>query len=436
MKVIFDTTVLGHGFNAKSADVLLVKKFLDSTSSELCVPATVIEEAVNLVRKSVEGANQELREPQRLTGDITTFKKFDVKSAVAKYRGDLDALLQSLKARILPFPTVSHADLANRALAAYKPFVTGGRGYRDALIWYTVLELASSCGGEDIAFVSANSHDWCKSKTELELHADLVNDLKSKEIDISSFKYFDSLATFVQKCAIETLPVSSPSEELAPTPPDYQQLLVDGDKAVETMLASPLADFLRSLSRADLPVENLEVLGLSAATDIKPSPIRTVDNERRLLEFSAKYRVGIQCLIKKADLAIWSQRLSLQQRQELDESRLRIQATRAIKVLFHLIEKGENTESFDIVSITPAYYSEYNGFDPVAVRSYQSEMHAPDHTDWGNVKCDSCGEEFFLGCHRLYPQPSRAKHVAMLKQKLAADHKVGRPHEDLYELSS
>lgn len=238
-----------------------------------------------------------------------------------------------------------------------------------------------------------------------------MNDLKAKGIDVSSFNYFDSLASFVQKCAIETLPVSSPSEAVAPTPPDYQQLLIDGDKAVETMLASSLADFLRSLSRADLPVEDLEVLGLSAATDIRPSPIRTVDNERRLLDFSAKYRVAIQCLIKKADLGIWSQCLSLHQRQEWDESRLRIQATRAIRVRFHLIEKGENTETFSIASISPAYYREFTGFDPVAVRGYQSEVHAPDHTDWGKVKCDSCGEEFFLGCHRLYPQPSPAKYV-------------------------
>lgn len=146
MKVIFDTTVFAHGFNSKSGDVRLIKKFLESTPSELCVPAIVIEEAVNLVRKSIEEANQELREPQRLTGDTTTFKKFDVQSAVAKYRGDLDALLQSLKTRILPFPAVSHADLANRALAAYKPFVTGGRGYRDALIWYTVLEWHPAAG--------------------------------------------------------------------------------------------------------------------------------------------------------------------------------------------------------------------------------------------------------------------------------------------------
>lgn len=396
---------------------------------------SVVEEAVNLVRKGIEEANQKLSEPQRLTGDTATFKKVDVKSAVAKYRSDLDALLQSLKARILPYPAVSHADLVIRALSARKPFVPGGRGYRDALIWYTVLELASGCGGEDVAFVSANSHDWCKTKAELELHSDLVSDLEAKGIEVASFKFFDSLATFVQKYAIETLPVSSPSEEVTPTPPDYQQLLIDGDKAVETMLVASLPDFLRSLSRADLPVEDFEVLGLSAATDIRPSPIRTIDNERRLLEFSAKYRVAVQFLIKKTDLAIWSQRLSLHQRQDWDESRLRIQATRAIRVLFHLIEKGENTETFSIASISPAYYSEFSGFDPVAVKSYQSEVHAPDHTDWGKVKCDSCGEEFFLGYHRLYPQPSPAKYVAMLEQKLAADHKVGRPHEDLYELS-
>jgi hypothetical protein len=435
MKIIFDTTVFGHGFNAKASDFRLIKKFLESTPSELCVPAIVIEEAVNLVRKGIEEANQKLNVPQRLTGDTTTYAKLDLNSALVKYRSDLDTLLKSLKARILPYPSVSHEDLTNRALAVIKPFVSSGRGYRDALIWYSVLELASGCG-EEIAFISANSDDWCRSKTEIELHSDLVKDLKAKGIDVASFRFFDSLASFVQMHAIEALPVSSTSAEAPLTPPDYQQLIIDGDKAIETLLASSLPDFLRSLSRADLAVEDLEVLGLSAATDISSSPIRTIDSERRLLQFSAKYRVAVQFLIKRADLAIWSQRLSLHQRQDWDESRLRIMATRAIKVLFHLVEKGENTESFSIASISPAYYSEYTGFDPVAVRHYQSEVHAPEHTNWANVKCVSCGEEFSVGCHRLYPQTSEAKYVAKLQQKLAADHKIGRPHDDLYEFSS
>lgn len=437
MKVIFDTTVFGHGFNAQSADVRLIKKFLNSTSAELCVPTMVIDEAVNLARKSIEESNKSLGDTQRLTGDSATFKKVEVKTAVAKYRSDLDSLLQSLKARILPYPAVSHADLAKRALDAYKPFVSGGRGYRDALIWYTMLDLASSCKGEEIAFISGNTHDWCKSKTEIELHSDLVKDLKSKGIDAASFKYFDSLASFVEKYAIETLPVSSPSVPVTAAPADYQQLLVDGDEAIKTMLSASLPDFLRSYSRADLQVEELEVVGTSAATDIRASQIRMLDNERRVLQFSGKYRVAFQCLIQKTDLAIWAQRLSVHQRQDWDSSRLRIQATTAVRVLFHLIQKGENTESFSVGSVAPAYYSEYDGFNPVAIKLHQSDIHAPDHASAGVVKCDSCGEEFGIGYHRLYPQGDMKQVASKLEQILSTDHKNNnRPHENIYELPS
>ena len=433
MKVIFDTTVFGHGFNAQSADVRLIKKFLDSTPSELCVPAMVVEEAVNLARKSIEDANKSLNDTLRLTGNSTTFQKVDIKSAVDKYRSDLDTLLQSLKARILPYPSVSHAEVAKRALAAYKPFVTGGRGYRDAVIWYTVLELASSCEGEEVAFVSGNTHDWCKSKTEIELHSDLVKDLKAKGIEAASFKYFDSLASFVEKYAIDTLPVS-PTATPVMAAPDYQQLLIDGDKAVETMLETSLPDFLRSYSRADLQVQELEVTGVSAATDIRASQIRMLDDERRVLQFSAKYRVAFQCLIQKTDLAIWAHRLSVHQRQDWDASRLRIQATTALRVLFHLIQKGENTESFSIASVAPAYYSEYDGFNPVAIKLHQSDIHAPDHASAGVVKCDSCGEEFGIGYHRLYPQGDMKQVASKLEQILSTDHKNNRPHENIYEL--
>jgi len=436
MKIVVDTTVFGQGFNSRSADIGLLKSFIESTHAQLCVPSIVYDEAMNLVRKTIEDVNTKLSSAQRLTGDEKAYAKLNVKGLLSKYVESLDALLKHLNARVLPYPKVGHPDLIKRALAPSKPFVSSGRGYRDALIWFSVLELAESCDKE-IAFISANSDDWCQSKKDLRLHDDLLSDLSSMGIGVSRVRFFLSLGEFIQGCAVATLPISSPSMEITSHPPDYLQLLVDGKELVETMLADALPDFLRQVSRADARVEDVEVMAISTPREMQALPIRIMDSERRFLQFSAEYKLALQFLIKREDLLAWSQRLSFHQRQDWNESFLRVQTTIPVRVSFHMIERGEATEGFSIVSIlrTNEYKIVFTGTDPVAIKLHQTEIHAPEHTTMGIVKCESCGEEFALGYHRFFPPTETWKQYEnRFKQTLVEDHKAERPHANQYNL--
>lgn len=65
--------------------------------------------------------------------------------------------------------------LLARDLAARKPFATSGKGFRDALNWETILELAAEPGATQIYWVSKNSDDFGDGKGGL--NPDLVNDL-------------------------------------------------------------------------------------------------------------------------------------------------------------------------------------------------------------------------------------------------------------------
>jgi hypothetical protein len=245
-----------------------------------------------------------------------------------------------------------------------------------------------------------------------------------------------SLGDFTQQCAIETLQISAAAAEATTRPPDYSQLLIDGNELVTMLVEEALPEFLRDLSRADARVEEMEVLDITPPKDIVKFPIRVMDSERRLLQFSAAYRVSLQFLIRRSDLAVWSQHLSFHVRQEWDETRLRVQATIPIRVSFHMIQRGEETEAFSVVSISRRdnYKAAFHGIDPVAVKLHQTEIHAPEHTTWGTVKCEPCNEEFGIGCHPAFPANSEAELVSKLEQILAADHKAGRSHGNLYEL--
>jgi hypothetical protein len=62
---------------------------------------------------------------------------------------------------LLPYPDVSHRQVVARALARRRPFDEDGHdGYRDALIWETVLALARTLPHSRITLVSRNRKDF------------------------------------------------------------------------------------------------------------------------------------------------------------------------------------------------------------------------------------------------------------------------------------
>jgi hypothetical protein len=214
--------------------------------------------------------------------------------------------------------------------------------------------------------------------------------------------------------------------------PDYQRLLINLKNRVQEVLANEMPNFLQRLSRADARVTEAEVLGVSAPMDIVPAPIRVIDSVRRLLQFSAVYNVAFQFLARKSEMAVWSQCISLHLEQEWDETYVRVQTALRIKLSFHLIQRGDEMENFS-ATIDP-YLAAYEGTSPVAVRLHQREIHAPQYVSTGRVVCDSCGAQFGLGVHQLYPANNQAELVLNFEQILAADHAAGRPHLNLYEL--
>jgi hypothetical protein len=48
------------------------------------------------------------------------------------------------------------------------------------------------------------------------------------------------------------------------------------------------------------------------------------------------------------------------------------------------------------------YKSALSSFNPVAIKSEQTEVNAPEHITWGTVTCGACGEQFVLVPSPLY----------------------------------
>src|ERR1039458_4496748 len=52
------------------------------------------------------------------------------------------------------------------------------------------------------------------------------------------------------------------------------------------------------------------------------------------------------------------------------------------------------------VERTP-YKNQIQSLHVVAVKKGQHEVNAPEHANWGTLKCDSCPDEFFFGPPRM-----------------------------------
>jgi hypothetical protein len=80
----------------------------------------------------------------------------------------------------------------------------------------------------------------------------------------------------------------------------------------------------------------------------------------------------------------------------------------------------------------PRAKEQLRSLNPVAIKAGQKEVNAPEHETWGTVSCDQCGEKFYVGPNRIYPEEPD-HFIKVLEQMLADDHKRGIVHRNSYE---
>lgn len=164
----------------------------------LWIPEVVVREVIRLHARKLEEAIRKMRtglsdvRSLRLDeGIIPDREKLEqvVRAKAADYETRLRSALATAKAEILPLPRVSHEVLLERAMSETRPFRLKSRdpenkgpdGYRDALIWLSIAEVASKLADCNLMiFVTANHADFCEGhKDDVSISPDLLADLPS-----------------------------------------------------------------------------------------------------------------------------------------------------------------------------------------------------------------------------------------------------------------
>lgn len=116
------------------------------------------------------------------------------------YEEHLLKVLEERGVEILAYPQVRHEELVRRDLDRRKPFSQRG-GYRDALIWKSLLELLKA-NPAPVWFVTNNSKDFGSGPGP---DSDLVRDLTDMDLSASAMRIFPSLAALNKECIVPHL---------------------------------------------------------------------------------------------------------------------------------------------------------------------------------------------------------------------------------------
>ncbi len=138
-----------------------------------------------IVAAEITGTVQKNRRDQRPKGDVHRAPEAvqqsvqDAADEVERWAESYDATiyLEAEGVTIRDTPTVTHDEVAQRAIDRGRPFNEKGGGYRDALHWYTVLDIAREHPDEDLVFVSQDAAYQNSSRDDL--HADLRAEMEA-----------------------------------------------------------------------------------------------------------------------------------------------------------------------------------------------------------------------------------------------------------------
>jgi hypothetical protein len=278
-----------------------------SENDTLVIPQLVIDEETNKCREAIAKIQhvlkQQLQEFQRWTGEGLSLPVTDdkVQSTIATYEQTLKDTLLRTGATIRSYPTTSHEQLVAKCLARKRPFSEDRqKGYRDALIWESILEILVE---DEVAFITNNSNDFFE-KDKLVLHPHLLEDLLRDNIDANQITVFKDLHSFVDvyvKPTMETLDLESVRSDLSFGLGRYDKEVI-ADAILQALNSYDYGDEIQP-HEIGLPSE-VETVTVSYVEDL--SDFHTVDAHKLssgawFIEATATFSYQFDFFIFKAD---------------------------------------------------------------------------------------------------------------------------------------
>jgi hypothetical protein len=183
--IILDSNVFIADYWLRSPSFVLLRHFLSKTKATIAVPTIVVEEVVNHHKEDVTALRSTiltaLRDATRLMrqfkgrqGLIAEIIRTEKEDPFEKF---LLSELQGLNAQISDYDAIPHSDIVKRDLRRKRPFQQSGKGYRDTLLWETIVRNHVDKDSFTV-LITQNVRDFCNADGSL--HGDLNRDVLVK----------------------------------------------------------------------------------------------------------------------------------------------------------------------------------------------------------------------------------------------------------------
>lgn len=176
MLIVLDSNILISDFFLNSHSSIISLQHTEELGLKIIIPVLVFEETVeNFVRNREKLKNEFSRfVPPEENAAFQNLINFN-------YREFLNDIINKYKISIIDYPETPLKEIAQRAIGKRKPFKKGGKGFRDTVIWHSVLQLLTD-KKENVVFVTNNYKDFATETGEFhpELVCDIPEDLKNK----------------------------------------------------------------------------------------------------------------------------------------------------------------------------------------------------------------------------------------------------------------
>lgn len=278
--VVLDTSVLYRDYKLSSASLQGLLRVAALGNATVVLPGVVLDELLHQhtedyveTRKQLEAALERFRHIS------TTEVSFSVPAAKRPYSDFLQRLLKQKGIRLLDYPRITHQQMVQRFYDYRKPLgkhrdkrEKDDAGYKDALIWESVLDLLGK-GSTRIILVSNNMGDFGDADTG-KLHGELIDDLNSHGYGEDAVQYANSLKEGTKLLRV-TCSLTSP--ELIETVAnqikenvDFDELLTIHQREIENaiegngeILVGDGADqpwLMCNIEGSEVEIESIEVL--------------------------------------------------------------------------------------------------------------------------------------------------------------------------------
>ncbi|GMV19756.1 MAG: hypothetical protein AMXMBFR56_79800 [Polyangiaceae bacterium] len=271
MWVVLDANVFCADYHLAGSAFRVFLDSLRRLDLRCRVPEVVLEEVLARRKRELDEIARQVKKSNRSWRRITgtslggpTADELDANSE--EYARVLARAFQEHDIVVVPYPEVSHDFLVKKAVQRRKPFKQSGDGYRDALIWASVVSLAQQ-HREPLAFVTNNKSDF---GTTPNLHHDLVAELEPG----AQVSLYNSLEQFN---ADRVLPNLKHLENVLREMQENRHQF-----SVQTWIAAAMADVLNTSDDACYFVDLEPGHGHAWVSSVKNQGTATIDDVRLL----------------------------------------------------------------------------------------------------------------------------------------------------------